>query len=269
MDQDTIRTEGIRALGFIPLTARGAAIGKFMTYYEAPHVFSLHEIDLAVTIARQVGFSIERSMAEDARRVVEQELRESEERFRLMAEHAPVMIWMSRSDGSCLHLNSMLRNFWNVPEGTLSEFDWRDTMHPDDADAIVAQMAGALAERRPVSLKGRYRDAKGGWRVLQTDARPRFAANGDFFGMIGVNVDITERERADAQRKLLLDELNHRVKNTLAVVQAIAHQTFKGGEPERARRAFEGRIAAMAAAHNLLTQENWEGHHSLELLRKR
>jgi PAS domain S-box-containing protein len=241
------------------LTATGAAIGKFMAYYETPHIFSEHEIDLAVTIARQVGFSIERSLAEDARRKAEAELRRSEERFRLMAEHAPVMIWMSRPDGSCLHLNSMLRSFWNVQEANVGNFDWRETMHPDDADSIVAEMASALTERRPVSIKGRYRDAAGDWRVLQTDARPRFAANDAFLGMIGVNVDITEREQADAQRKLLLAELNHRVKNTLAVVQAIAHQTFKGSEPERARKAFEGRIAALAAAHNLLTQENWEG----------
>ena len=71
-------------------------------------------------------------------------------------------------------------------------------MHPDDADAIVAEMATALTERRPISLKGRFRDAECSWRVLQTDARPRFGVDGAFLGMIGVNVDITERERADA-----------------------------------------------------------------------
>ncbi|MFO1141595.1 MAG: HWE histidine kinase domain-containing protein [Amaricoccus sp.] len=254
----TIRAEGIRGLGFIPLAAQGAAIGKFMTYHATPHVFSEHEIDLAVTIARQVGFSIERFRAEDARRSAEDELRRSEERFRLMSEHAPVMIWMSRADGSCLHLNSMLRTFWNVPEAALADFDWRIMMHPDDLDFIVTEMAQALAETRPVSLKGRYRNAAGEWRMLQTDARPRFGANGDFLGMIGVNVDMTEREQADAQRELLLAELNHRVKNTLAVVQAIAHQTFKNSEPASARTAFDGRIAALAAAHNLLTRANWE-----------
>jgi two-component sensor histidine kinase len=76
--------------------------------------------------------------------------------------------------------------------------------------------------------------------------------------MIGINVDITDRERAEAQRDLLLAELNHRVKNTLAVVQAIAHQTFKDSKPEGLRKAFEGRIGTLAAAHNRLTQTNWE-----------
>ena len=196
-----IKAEGIVALGFIPLVSQGVVIGKFMTYYAEPHAFEDHEVDLAVTIARQVGFSIERFTADLARQSAEQELRESEQRFRLMSEHAPVMIWMSQPDGSCLHLNQMLRAFWNVEEEEVAEFNWRSTMHPDDADEIVAGMTKALGEHRQVSLKGRFRDAAGEWRVLQTDARPRFSPSGEFLGMIGVNVDITERERSDAERR--------------------------------------------------------------------
>jgi PAS domain S-box-containing protein len=263
----TIRAEGIVALGFIPLVSHGIVIGKFMTYYAEPHVFADHEIDLAVTIARQVGFSIERFTAERARQVAEEELRESEQRFRLMSEHAPVMIWMSHPDGSCLHLNQMLRKFWNVEEETVAEFDWQSTMHPDDADDIVAALSRGLAEQREVSLKARFSNAAGEWRVLQIDARPRLAAGGQFLGMIGVNVDVTERERADAQRELLLAELNHRVKNTLAVVQAIAHQTLKNTELDKARAAFDGRLAALAAAHNLLTQANWESASLEQIIR--
>jgi two-component sensor histidine kinase len=77
--------------------------------------------------------------------------------------------------------------------------------------------------------------------------------------VLGAVVDITERKRAESQRELLLAELNHRVKNTLAVVQGIAHQTFeRKHDLPGARRAFEGRLAALAAAHDLLTQSNWE-----------
>ena len=197
----TIKAEGIAALGFIPLVSQGGVIGKFMTYYAEPHDFADHEVDLAVTIARQVGFSIERFTADFSRQVVEQKLRESEQRFRLMSEHAPVMIWMSHPDGSCLHLNQMLRAFWNVDEEAVAEFNWRSTMHPDDADEIVAAMTKALGEQSQVSLKGRFCNAAGEWRVLQTDARPRFSASGEFLGMIGVNVDITERERSDEKRR--------------------------------------------------------------------
>lgn len=257
--KEVVEREGIRGLAFIPLVAQGGVVGKFMTYYAEPHAFADRETDLAVTIARQVGFSLERSRAEQARRVAEEELRQSEERFRLMSEHAPVMIWTSDAKGHCLQLNSMLRTFWGVDESAISDFNWLGTIHPDDAPTIGRLMGDAIAARRNVTLEGRYRNAAGQYRVLKTDARPYFSAKGEYRGMIGVNVDITERAEADAQRELLLAELNHRVKNTLAVVQGIAHQTFRGGDASAAaRNAFEGRLVALAAAHNLLTQSNWE-----------
>lgn len=253
-----IKAEGIRALAFFPLMAQGRTIGKFMTYYEAPRSFAAHEVELAVTISRQVGFSLERAQAESSRRRAEEELRESEERFRLMSEHAPVMIWMSHPNGACMHLNKMLRTFWGVAEGGLDSFDWAATMHPDDAPDIGRQMLEAMSKQASVVIKGRYRNAEGRYRVLETNARPRFSATGEFLGMIGVNVDITERE-------LLLAELNHRVKNTLAIVQGIAHQTFKDPAAPKAQQAFEGRLFALAVAHSLLTEANWENA-SLEQL---
>ncbi len=89
--------------------------------------------------------------------------------------------------------------------------------------------------------------------------RPNFGANGEFQGMIGVNVDVTEREEADEHKRLLINELNHRVKNTLAVVQAMARQTFRTDAPRALQQeVFEGRLAALAQAHNLLAAESWQ-----------
>jgi two-component sensor histidine kinase len=69
---------------------------------------------------------------------------------------------------------------------------------------------------------------------------------------------MTEAKRAEAHLRLLIDELNHRVKNSLAIVQGIVQQTFKAdADPVAAREAFEGRIAALSEAHNLLTREHW------------
>jgi GAF domain-containing protein len=64
----TVKAEEIAALAFVPLTAKGEVIGKFMTYYPAPHIFSEADINVAVTIARQLGFSLERMRAEEERR---------------------------------------------------------------------------------------------------------------------------------------------------------------------------------------------------------
>jgi PAS domain S-box-containing protein len=69
-----VREEGIAALAFIPLVANGRLIGKFMSYYEAPHVFGAAEVDLAVTIARQLGFSLERGRADEELRKTQRQL---------------------------------------------------------------------------------------------------------------------------------------------------------------------------------------------------
>jgi PAS domain S-box-containing protein len=192
----SVRSEGIRSLAFIPITSRGGVVGKFMVYYGAPHQYDAQKREVAITIARQLGFALERVASEAARLVTETRLRESEARFRLMSENAPVMIWICDPAGACVHLNRMLRAFWAVGEQDMKSFDWRVTIHPDDIARIGAAMGGALARREPVTVCGRYLNAKGEYRSLQTTARPHFAALGEFRGLIGVNVDVTEREQA-------------------------------------------------------------------------
>ena len=185
--KSVIRAEGIRSLAFIPLVTKEQLIGKFMTYYQEQHTFSASEMTLANSIAQQLAIAIDRQCAQE-------HLREFEARFRLMSENAPVMIWMSDAQGNCQHLNAMLRAFWGVQESEISTFDWQRTMHPDDAADIGKRILGAISNRRSVAIKGRYLNADGQYRVLHTDARPRFSSTSEFLGMIGVNVDITEQE---------------------------------------------------------------------------
>jgi two-component sensor histidine kinase len=83
----------------------------------------------------------------------------------------------------------------------------------------------------------------------------------------GVELDITERKRAEERQQLLIHELNHRVKNTLATVQSIAAQTFRKPEDiEEATRRFEARLIALARAHDVLTRENWEAASLAEIV---
>ena len=251
-----IGAEGIVALAFIPIFADGQVVGKFMTYYPDRHAFTDYDRDCAVAIARQVGFGLERYRAEAARQAAELQLKASEERFRSMSEDAPIMIWISDSNGHCRHLNELLRTFWGVEN--LTGFNWQTTLHPDDRGAVSQSMQEAIRSKTSARVKGRYRRHDGQYRVLETVARPNFQANGDFDGMIGVNVDVTEREEADEHKRLLINELNHRVKNTLAVVQAVARQTFRtDASRELQQQAFEGRLEALAQAHNLLAAEKW------------
>jgi PAS domain S-box-containing protein len=85
-------------------------------------------------------------------------------------------------------------------------------------------------------------------------------AAGRVLGVSAIFRDITERKRWEEHQQLLINELNHRVKNTLATVQSIASQTLRNAQTkEEARRTVEERLFALSRAHNVLTQENWEG----------
>ncbi len=112
----------------------------------------------------------------------------------------------------------------------------------------LARHAVALGEGRPVPpLVSRLSE---------------FALVGDALANAAVQIEerAQERERHEQRRRLLVDELNHRVKNTLATVQSIAQQTLRGDiAPAEARNALTGRLIALARAHDVLTEESWEG----------
>lgn len=96
--------------------------------------------------------------------------------------------------------------------------------------------------------------------TLYEYAAPLFDADGAVRGGLGVFLDITERKRAEARQQLLLEELNHRVKNTLAIVQSMVAQTLREmPEPAAFKVAFSARLAALGRAHSLLTRELWQG----------
>ncbi|MBB1250328.1 PAS domain-containing protein [Rhizobium sp. G21] len=143
------------------------------------------------------------------RKRAEDELRESELRFRLIADSAPVMLWMGDKDGAFVYLNAAQRRFLGVSEDELPAFDWKASIHPDDLEAINPEYSAAMADHRSFTVEARYRNSAGAWRLIQTNAKPRFDATGDFLGMIGVNVDVTDL-RNEERRRLALIELNDR-----------------------------------------------------------
>ena len=143
--------------------------------------------------------------------------------------------------------------------GLKGSFDlWRSRVHPEDLDHVLTEHAAARGRTGPWSIQYRVIHPETGevrWVLAHTQFSSR--PEGDF--STGVAVDITEQKRLEEQQALLVSELNHRVKNMLAVVQSIAAQTFRDdGDPAEQRRAFESRLVALAGVHDLLQHDSWQ-----------
>jgi len=136
-----------------------------------------------------------------------QRLRESEERFRSMADGCPSLMWVTGANGEVEFVNRACRTFYSVDPGSIQSHQWDLVVHPDDAPAFNAAFLEAVATRSTFSVEARVRRADGAWRLLGTRAEPRFSPSGQFLGHVGLSADITEREQAgklrDFQHSLL------------------------------------------------------------------
>jgi PAS domain S-box-containing protein len=137
--------------------------------------------------------------------------------------------------------------------------DLISAIHPDDRHKQAEAVAQALATGTDLHVEYRVRWPDGSEHWVRISGRTRICANGQL-AMVGVSQDITRSREADERQALLLHELNHRVKNTLATVQSIASMTRRSTEPgEPAWDAFLGRLQGLAKTHDLLTETNWSG----------
>ncbi|HEX8263153.1 MAG TPA: HWE histidine kinase domain-containing protein, partial [Allosphingosinicella sp.] len=241
---------GVRALITLPLVRDGRL--KALLYVHEPQPRAWRRSDVA--IVRDVA---ERSWAAVERARAEQSLRESEDHYRHAVELNPQVAWTSLPDG---RLNRVAKRWFEWTGTTGLEGSWKEGMHPDDHSKTLEEWDRCLASGEPYDVEHRVRRRDGRYRWARSRAFPRRDAEGNIILWYGNTEDIHERKVAEEHQRLLINELNHRVKNTLASVQAIAFQTLRGDVPlAEARARFEARLMALSAAHNLLTEESWVG----------
>jgi PAS domain S-box-containing protein len=130
-----------------------------------------------------------------------------------------------------------------------------------DLPRVAREAAAAdIGRRRRQELEYRIHRPDGSIRIVASVSDRLLDPDGRIRRVIGIFDDITERRRAERRQRLLINELNHRVKNTLATVQSLAAQTLRGpSDLPSVRESFESRLMALSAAHDLLTQESWHG----------
>ena len=204
-----------------------------------------------------------------ARRQSEMALRESEARFRHMADSAPALIWMTDPEGQVTFANMHYDFVFGRPAAEMLGDGWREVVLPEDRPGFEQAFVEAFQTRRQFHAEMRVRDKNGRVRWLRCDGVPRLDDAGSFLGYTGCNVDITDVKLAQERQSLLINELNHRVKNTLATVQSVAMQTLRHAvTPEQAREDFEARLIALSRAHDVLTRENWDGANLNEIVKQ-
>jgi PAS domain S-box-containing protein len=374
--------EGIQSAAFIPIVLDGRLAGKFMAYHHVPHRFGDDEIDVAVALARLLGFSLSRLAAEDARQAAERDARqlaaivessddaiisknlegiiqtwndgaerlfgyskeeaigqpitllipsdrqdeeprilarirkgervhhfetvrrrkdgslvdisltvsplrdragrivgaskiarditerklaeasllESERRLQELLAAIPAAIYTTDAEGRITYFNQTAVEFAGRTP-TLGSDEWCVTWklyHPDGTPLPHEEcpMAIALKEGRPVRGAEAVAERPDGIRVpFIPFPTPLRDASGKITGAINMLVDISERKQAETQQRLLLNELNHRTKNNMQILQSMLFGAARGAKSEEARRVLEeasGRIAAMAAAQRVL-----------------
>jgi PAS domain S-box-containing protein len=186
----------------------------------------------------------------DALRRAHGAIREREERFRVMADAAPVMVWMSGTDKLCTWFNKAWLDFVGRPMERELGNGWTENVHPHDFERCLQIYSSAFDARQPFSMEYRLRRHDGEYRWLRDDGIPRFEAKGTFAGYIGACMDITERRRAEEALREAEERtrsvVDHVVDGIITIDESGAIQTFNPA----AERIF-GYVAAEVIGQNV------------------
>jgi PAS domain S-box-containing protein len=154
------------------------------------------------------------------------------------------------------------------PRQTFTPSNFLSRVHPDDRERFKALVRGVSPERPAYTVTFRFRrpDSREVW--LEETAKAEFDAMGRVLRLKGLTLDVTARKRSEDQQSLLIAALNHRVKNLLARVAAVAKDMrHTNGSLDDYVQALDRRIQSMASAHALLSQSRWDGVDLAELVR--
>ena len=131
------------------------------------------------------------------RKLAEEALRESEERFRNMADGCPTILWVTDARGDIRFVNRTCQEFFGTVYENVEGGKWHPLLHPEDAADYLVAFQRAIEAHAPFRAEARVRRADGEWRWVSSYAEARFSPTGEFLGHVGLSPDITERKHAD------------------------------------------------------------------------
>jgi PAS domain S-box-containing protein len=181
-----------RSILAVPLVKAGRLQAVLYLHSKTLRAWSDADATLAEEVAERTWAAIERAHAEAA-------LRESEARFRSMADSAPVMIWINGAETGCEFVNQAYLDFFGKELNEVLGFGWAPAAHPEDGERYLATYAESVRTGTPFRAEARFQRADGEYRWLLSNGMPRFDTGGRLLGFIGSSLDITDVKRAQTE----------------------------------------------------------------------
>ncbi|MFB2922072.1 PAS domain-containing sensor histidine kinase [Aerosakkonema funiforme] len=221
-----IREIGFKSAMVVPMIARGRTLGAITfvstasnSGIESGRHYNTSDLALAEDLAYRAALAVDNARLYRESQSAQAALRESEERFRTMADCAAVLLWVSGTDG----LRTFFNQAWLTFVGKSLEEEvgngWIADVHPDDLERCLDTYAKAFHARESFEMEYRLRHKSNKYRWILDTGRPRFMPEGSFAGYIGSCVDITERKSAEDAMRDRADELS-RLSSVLAKTNA-------------------------------------------------
>jgi PAS domain S-box-containing protein len=184
-------TINVRSGFAVPLHKNGRFAAEFYVYSSEPRDWTSDEIALVEDVAERTWLAIEKARAEA-------NLRETEARFRIIAESLPALVWIVKPNLELTYTNERWVSYSGLPAEEALGHSWTSTIHPDDWERMTEELKPVMADQIPYTTEVRYRSAEGEYRWHIIRAAPVFGATKEFKGWVGTSVDIHDLKMTEA-----------------------------------------------------------------------
>lgn len=236
----------------VPLVKTGRLVAIFAVHYASAHAFTDEEIDLVRETAERTWAAVERARAEAA-------LRENEERFRQFSESSTDMLWIRDAESLQFeYVSPAVEQIYALSAKSVlagdSHENWPDFIVAEDRKKALEAMDKARQGEKS-SSEYRIERPEGSVRWIRSAVFPLRNTEGRVARLGGIDQDITDEKEAAQRLQVMVEELKHRTRNLLGVVQGIAHQTMRSSKDlQEFEGAFSDRLHALGQVQDLLSK---------------